>query len=251
MKENLSAKSYQNNAGAEGYVKFIDSPDGETFKKVLGSAISRRLEHKPHLDILDAGCGPGWLAYQLDADGHRVIGCDASPQLIAVANSRYPKTKFETADLTMPLPYRNGQFDAAILSLSALDLHDQAAAFQNLRRVLKPDGLLLMTIVNPYYGFPVGVWKRGWWRFLTGQTPKLRLRPYNNFLQNPDRNFTWNNSLISYFYTLPEQVNAALAAGFSLNFLQDVVSGEDEKNYSLRHRLYRFPIFLLLEFKAG
>ncbi len=199
MQQPSGTQSYQNDKGAGNYLKFIDSEDGAEFKKVLGDAISARLAGSPRLNILDGGCGPGWLAYNLSADGHNVIGCDASPQLINIAKSRYPKTKFDTADLTAALPYQDSQFDCAILSLSALDLADQEAAFKNLRRVLKTGGKLIMTTVNPYYGYPVGLWKRGLWRFIFRKYPKLRLKSYNKLTRSSDRKFVWNKNLISYF----------------------------------------------------
>ena len=239
---------YENDAGAKGYLDFLASDDGQIFKQVLSENILKRLADKPGLTILDAGCGPGWLAKILMDRGHKVKACDISPQLIEKAKADYPDIDFQIADLTKTLPYENNQFDCAILSLSALDLSDQKTAFSEIKRVLKEKGILIIITVNPYCGFPVGVWKRGIIGRLLMKKPTLKLRPYFDFQKKTDRSFTWNGNLTSYFYALPEQINLLINAGFALQRLDDITAPEDDKKYSLQYRLYRFPIFILLEF---
>jgi len=41
------------------------------------------------------------------------------------------------------------------------NLENQQQAYDNFYNLLKPTGRLLVVTVNPYYGYPVGVWKRG------------------------------------------------------------------------------------------
>jgi SAM-dependent methyltransferase len=249
MNPGAGTQSYQNNEGALSYLEFINSRDGKIFQKVLGDAILSRLKSAGGADILDAGCGPGWLADKLMKAGYKVKGCDASPLLIDYAKSQYPNAGFLAADITKGLPFSEQSFDVVIFSMAAMDMGDQAAAFANLYRVLKPGGKLISTIVNPYYGYPVGVWKRGLWGFLFRRYPRLKVRPYQFFTADNNRCFKWNGGkLTSYFYTLPEQLNAFLNAGFLLNYMEDVSSKSDDKKYSLRYRLYRFPSFILTEF---
>ncbi len=249
--DNLTSgtQSYIFAQGAHSYLEFINSEDGKIFQQVQGDAITSALDGS-NLKILDAGCGPGWLAKKLLEMGHHLDACDASPVLIDYAKKHFPEINFQIADLTKNLPYENNSFDVIVFSMAALDLSDQQTAFANLFRVLKPGGKLIATIVNPYYGFPVGVWKRGLWGFIFRKFASLKLRPYNFFAQKKDRSFAWSGGkLVSYFYTLPEQINAFLAAGFELKNLQDVSLSQDSKNYNLKYRLYRFPIYLLLKFK--
>lgn len=243
-------ESYLQDEGAQSYLDFIASEDGAIFQEFLGDAITARIPAGQPLRILDAGCGPGWLTARLAATGHETLGCDAAPLLIRHAQSHYPGLRFTLADLTKQLPYGDAEFDAIVFSMAALDLSNQQAAFSNLHRVLKPGGKIVATIVNPYYGYPVGVWKRGFRRFLLRQPPVLQLRPYQPLAAKQDRGFAWaEGKLTSYFYTLPEQVNAFLAAGFRLTHLQDIMSAQDAKRYNLLHRLFRFPIYHLLEFQ--
>ena len=227
---------------------FLNSSDGQTFKQVLSQAILKRLDGKNHLSILDAGSGPGWLSKLLADGGHKVKACDISPQLIAKAKADYPKIDFQIADLTKPLPYADAEFDCVILSLSALDLHDQKKAFLEIKRIIKSGGRLIIITVNPYYGFPIGVWKRGIIGRLLMKKPVLRLCSYFDFARKTDRSFLWNDGkLTSYFYTLPEQINLLIDLGFAVNHLEDIKAEQDDKKYSLKYRLYRYPIFILIE----
>ncbi|WP_231979325.1 class I SAM-dependent methyltransferase [Tessaracoccus coleopterorum] len=55
--------------------------------------------------ILDAGCGPGRLGGRLHALGHRVVGVDVDPTLIAAAEEDHPGPLWlvgDLADLDLP-----------------------------------------------------------------------------------------------------------------------------------------------------
>ena len=50
--------------------------------------------------ILDAGCGPGRVGAALAAAGHRVVGVDLDPELIAAAAEDHPGSTWLVGDLT-------------------------------------------------------------------------------------------------------------------------------------------------------
>lgn len=57
--------------------------------------------------ILDAGCGPGRLGGYLAGVGHRVVGVDVDPALIAAAEEDYPGPRWLVGDLAeLDLPAR-------------------------------------------------------------------------------------------------------------------------------------------------
>ena len=66
--------------------------------------------------ILDAGCGPGRHAGYLHAAGHRVVGVDVDPVLIAAAQADAPGPDYLVADLAgFDLPAElPQQFDAIL-----------------------------------------------------------------------------------------------------------------------------------------
>jgi SAM-dependent methyltransferase len=94
--------------------------------------------------ILDAGCGPGRVGAALFARGHRVVGVDIDPVLIAAAREDHPGPVWIEADLaTMDLK-TNGEaelFDAAILAGNVMTFLAPGTGAQVLQRVaqhLKP-----------------------------------------------------------------------------------------------------------------
>src|SRR6059036_2194884 len=66
------------------------------------------------LDALDAGCGTGFLAFELAARGHHVTGVDFAPAMIAEARrkaaERGVSILLEEADAEQ-LPFPPGSFD--------------------------------------------------------------------------------------------------------------------------------------------
>ena len=106
---------------------------------------------------------------------------------------------------------------------------------------------MVATIVNPYYAFPVGVWKRGLWGRLFGRKPKLKIRPYNKFASGP-KEFLWDGRFTSYFYPLSEFLNSAIKNGLSLNSYEDLAAN-DSKKFDLNYQLHRFPTILAITFK--
>ncbi len=100
--------------------------------------------------ILDAGCGEGYylgrLRRALLADGGsgeaRCCGVDVSKEAVRAAARRYPECAFAVADINRRLPLP----DAACAVLLDIFAPRNPGGF---RRVLAPDGLLLVVIPGP------------------------------------------------------------------------------------------------------
>ncbi len=242
--------AYDNKSSADDFATFIESEDGRIQREVLFENIIPYLQD-PNAKILDAACGQGWLAGKLSGQFKNIEAFDSSRDLIEKAKRNYPTVSFQLADATATLPYQNNEFDVVILNMAASDLSDLSKAFGNFSRVLKPDGTFVMTTANPYYGFPVGVWKRGLKGFLLRKKAQLRLRPYHHFAKQKGQLHNWDGHKSSYFYPLSEYFNQALRAGFSLRAFRDLESQQDSPNYDVRYRLNRFPLILLLAFEKS
>ncbi|MCX3062040.1 class I SAM-dependent DNA methyltransferase [Streptomyces beihaiensis] len=122
------------------------------------AAVERLLaELPPKSRVLDAGCGTGVpTARQLVDAGHQVVGVDLSGGMLELARSSVPEAEFRQADL-MTLSAQGsqgrdgiGQFDAVTCFFTLLMLERAAipAALRLLRSLLRPDGLLALSMVE-------------------------------------------------------------------------------------------------------
>jgi SAM-dependent methyltransferase len=100
-------------------------------------------------DVLDLGCGTGRIAWRLAEAGHRVIGVDLDPRMLATARDRRPDPapavlpRWVERDLTV---YRGAPVDLVLLAGNVLPLVGAAHLDDALAAVvaaLRPGGLVL------------------------------------------------------------------------------------------------------------
>jgi ubiquinone/menaquinone biosynthesis C-methylase UbiE len=99
------------------------------------------------LEALDAGCGTGFLSFELAARGHRVTGVDFAPAMLAearrkAAQQNFP-VRFEEADAEH-LTFPSASFDLAISRHVLWTLPHPDAAIDEWIRVLRPGGRLVV-----------------------------------------------------------------------------------------------------------
>jgi SAM-dependent methyltransferase len=99
--------------------------------------------------VLDAACGTGRHTAALAELGHAVTGLDVSPDMLALARQRVPDARFVEAPL-VPLPFEDGEFDAAVCALALTHLADPADAIAELARVVRPGGPLVISDFHPF-----------------------------------------------------------------------------------------------------
>lgn len=100
--------------------------------------------------VADVGCGTGILAARIAGTLHpeAVVGCDLSEGMLEVARVRSERVGWvRCASETLPLPDRSLD---AVVSSHAFHFFDQPAALAELRRVLRPGGLVAVVMINPY-----------------------------------------------------------------------------------------------------
>ncbi|MGW7521461.1 class I SAM-dependent methyltransferase [Streptomyces sp. NPDC054796] len=102
--------------------------------------------------ILDIGCGDGTAAATASSTldellgQHRLVGVDWSQDALRRASTRLTAVRGE---LTAPgLPFASGSADAVVFSEVIEHLVDPDAALDELRRVLRPGGHLLLSTPN-------------------------------------------------------------------------------------------------------
>src|SRR5438132_4537923 len=90
-------------------------------------------------DALDAACGTGRHTAHLVERGHRVVGVDWSPEMLARARAAVPGARFEEGDLSR-LPLEAASVDLAVCALAYDHVPDVAGPVAELARVVRPGG---------------------------------------------------------------------------------------------------------------
>lgn len=109
-----------------------------------------REELKPGDRVLDLGCGAGANMDALLSFGVKISGADYSSNAVAQLEERYAG-KLESAecfDMRNAFPYPDNSFDAVIadLSLHYFSWEDTLRIAAQIRRVLRPGGMLIARV---------------------------------------------------------------------------------------------------------
>lgn len=116
--------------------------DRPTCLRLLGEVAGR--------SVLDAACGPGLYAEELVARGARVRGLDQSPRMVELARQRVPEGEFRVHDLADPLDWLpDDSVDLVLFALALEYVDDRVTMLRELRRVLRPDGALVLSRLHP------------------------------------------------------------------------------------------------------
>ncbi|MDD3860586.1 MAG: class I SAM-dependent methyltransferase [Bacteroidales bacterium] len=104
--------------------------------------------------ILDAGCGPGDLLLSLDQNFKALFGIDIAEEMISIANKKLVSHKnknitFNCGDIEN-LNFNDSQFDIIVCSGVVEYLKDDIIWMKEIKRVLKPDGYLIINVTNKY-----------------------------------------------------------------------------------------------------
>ena len=97
--------------------------------------------------VLDAACGEGYGSALLAKTAASVDGVDISPQAISHAQQRYAdqdNLKFHNANC-ISLPFTDHKFDRVVSFETLEHLAEQEQLLAEFRRVLKPDGCLILS----------------------------------------------------------------------------------------------------------
>lgn len=129
--------------------------------------IAQRLEQQQGKDILDLGCGSGWLSIYLGRQGYRVSGVDIAPHAVELArswaNQEQLPLEFFAQDIAS-LNFPADKFAAAVANSIFEHLTWDLAVntINHLQEVISPSGLfigcfdLVGTGPGEYYQLPDG-----------------------------------------------------------------------------------------------
>ncbi len=100
-------------------------------------------------DVLEIGCGPGWLLGDMLAAGYQCHAVDASPQMVRAAQATLARRKLPHDAATVQLarvqalPFPDAAFDCVVSTFPAPYIADPTN-LREIARVLRPGGRLVI-----------------------------------------------------------------------------------------------------------
>lgn len=161
---------------------------------------------RPGDRVLDLGCGTGEDALHFQKLGAQVEAIDGSPRMVDAARQRGVPARLQRIEEVAAL---HGTFDLVLSNFGALNcVADLSALREPLRRLLRPEGVLAVCVLNRFC-----LWESGYYA--------LRAR-----LQKAVRRWTGNtqtSSGLRVFYPTARSIRACFAPDFQV--IRDVGVG--------------------------
>ncbi|MBR9677240.1 class I SAM-dependent methyltransferase [Candidatus Woesearchaeota archaeon] len=138
---NSIQKFYEHHYGKLGF----DSADKFRLNLMIQYVGADKTQNKK---VLDIGCSKGMLLEMLKTKGNHIgFGIDISPTQVKIVKKKGFNT--ECLDLNKDkLPYQNNYFDYIFATELLEHLFNPMMLFKEIKRVLKPQGLFLITAPN-------------------------------------------------------------------------------------------------------
>ena len=139
--------------GAEFWDRYfrqrLESGDDLDWAGVWTDPFLRPLREAGVRTVLELGCGTGNDAARLATEGYAVTAVDLSREAIGRARARYGSVaRFLVADMTRPLPFPDGCFDAVMSNVAMHMFPDSVTrvAVGEVKRLVRADGLFLFHV---------------------------------------------------------------------------------------------------------
>jgi SAM-dependent methyltransferase len=136
--------------------------EGNDFVEVLTwPATERLLELQPGERVLDIACGNGLYARRLAAMGAEVVAFDFAEEMVLRAQERTVEHSdritylvLDATDEEAVLRLGEGAFDAAMCNMALFDMAEIAPLMRSMRRLLRPDGRFVFSVMHPCFNHP-------------------------------------------------------------------------------------------------
>jgi ubiquinone/menaquinone biosynthesis C-methylase UbiE len=155
-------KNFQNLFSNQTKIDFYDyvydrqDPCGIFLKQRMDQALSwiDGANLSNNSKILDAGCGAGRLTRELSERGYAAFGMDYSYGMLERANSICNHGGNHNVELFQgdieSMPFKDSRFDMIICLGVITYLKSEEKALNELARVLKPEGTLILSVINKF-----------------------------------------------------------------------------------------------------
>lgn len=216
--------------------------DGDFSRQfVLDVPMLERVKRLSPERALDIGCGEGRFCRMISKFGISTVGVDPVEALIDHAKKRDPDGAY-IVSYAEDLPFVDESFDLVVAYLSLIDIDLLDDAVQEMARVLKPGGRLLVANLTSFSTSSAMFGDR--YCRETGE----RIRPLGNYLKEEKGWFEWNGLRIQNWHRpLSTYMHTFLEAGLKLRVFDEPtpIGGPVERVQSYE----RMPYLMMMEWE--
>jgi len=247
------------NSVAKWYDTLLEGSADSYQEKVILPNILRVVAPKKDLKILDIACGQGYFSRAFAEKGATVTACDIAGELIEMAQktSLSPLTKKISYTVTPAddLKFKEGNsVDTAVIVLAIQNIENIVGVFAEAKRVLKPNGKLILVLNHPAFRIVGGsswAWDAGPQKqfrridsYMSDSQHKIDMTPAKDRQIRKKFTVSFHRPLQSYFKALNK-------AGFAVARLEEWISHKAsqpgpraEEENRMRKEI---PLFICLE----
>jgi len=194
-------------ASALAWIDWVDSGDPSRVHLLDGPLLD--LAAPAGKLVLDIGCGEGRFCRMLEVRGAVAFGVDPVLTFVEQAQKRGRNNRF-TLGRAEALPFRTHSFDLAVSYLTLIDIPDFRRGIDEIGRVLRPGGGLLIANLNPFMTTRPYAWEED------SAGSKLYV-PVDRYFEERSHRTQWHGmDVVNYHRPLSAYFEALLDSGFVL-----------------------------------
>jgi SAM-dependent methyltransferase len=154
-KKSLRALAAEWDAIAEARLDQIASGSDLSMTQVLLPSLKQLIPRTKGLDVIDVGCGTGYVTQELAKLARSIVGVDMSRRSIEVARSHYGRRsniEFVAATVQNYAARAGGRkFSLAVANMTFMATVNLRSLLAAVRQLLAADGTLVFTITHPWF----------------------------------------------------------------------------------------------------
>jgi len=208
------------NSSAEAWIRCVDEGDNNR-NHLLDPVMLELCGDLGGKTVLDVGCGEGRFCRMLAERGAAVTGIDPTEKLLAVARERHPAGSYEVARAEK-LPFDRDRFDLTISYITLVDIEGYREAIQEMARVTKPGGRIVIANLCSFATATTHYWWRG------ANNEKL-FWTLDNYMAETPRWEAWRGMrIVNWHRPQSAYMKAFLGCGLILEYFDEPMPSEPQ-----------------------